>query len=284
VALELVDRPLEGALLAALASVASALRAPAIRPAVRGPGKWLALRPDEAFAAPGAPQHWMDAGGARGRVALATLAALTCGVALVSRRFSPEGPWLVALDAMALLPLFVTGRAVQLPPAGDRSAAPWLKRTFDRLRDVALLRAVPWARVTLDGTTIDELRLLVLPRAPMPGVAGIEVGLGWISTPVGWIGSPEVLVRVLDGTPAAERLAQVGPVGRTMPGRRPDERVLRATPRTRTPQGTASLVSSFADTMTDRRVKPQPGPWNAPDRRIFVASKASPASRPRAAA
>jgi hypothetical protein len=284
VALEVVDRPLEGALLAALAAFASALRAPSLRPSVRGPGKWLALRPEEAFATTAPARHWMDAGGAHGRLALAALGALTFGIAFASRHFSSEAPWLVGLDALAIVPLFCTGCATQLPPSGDRSAAPWLERAFDRLRDVALLRAVPWARVTLDGTTVDELRLLVLPRAPMPGVAGIEVGLGWVSTPVGWVGSPEVLVRVLDGSPAAERLAQAGPVGRTLPGRRPDERVLRAIPVERTPHGAASLAGAFADTMTDRRVKPAPGAWPAPDRRVFVASRPAPASRPRAAA
>jgi hypothetical protein len=292
VACQIGDRPFESALLAGAAALFAALRAPRVRASVRGPGKWLALRPEEAFAALPAPRHWMDAGGPAGRASMILLLALACVAAVVARGFAPEGPWLVAIDALALVPLFATGRAVQMPPVGEGSAAPWLQRTFDRLRQVPPLRAVPWARVTLDGSTIDELRLLVLPRAAIAGIAGIEVGLGWVSTPVGWVGAPEVLVRVLDGSPAAARLAQSGSVGRVLPGRRPDERVLRAVPRVRTPAGAASLAGAFAEVMTDRRSRSPSGVWTAPERRIFVsasasasasAAKAGPAARAHAA-
>ena len=61
----------------------------------------------------------------------------------------------------------------------------------------------------------------------MPGVLGIELGLAWSATPVGWSGAPEVLARVLDGSAAAARLARELPGMRAVPGRRPDERVIR---------------------------------------------------------
>jgi hypothetical protein len=284
--LEVLDHPVEASLLIALAALAAALRAPKVRPSARGPGNWLALRPEEAFATSGVSPHWMDAGGVAGRVAMALLVALACALAVAARRSAPEGSWLVALDAMALVPLFVTGRAVQLPPS-DGSAAPWLKRAFDRLRQLRVVRAVPWARIAVDRSTVDELRLLVLPRVAMPGMAGIEVGLGWVDTPVGWIGSPEVLVRVLEGSPAAARLAQVAPAGdagRTLPGRRPDERVLRVLPRARTPVGAVSLVGALADALTDRRSQPAPGAWTAADRRVFVPAKPAAPRRAHAAA
>jgi hypothetical protein len=102
----------------------------------------------------------------------------------------------------------------------------------------------------------------------MPGVAGIEVGLAWSSTPVGWSGAPEVLVRVLDGSPAAARLACAGSLGSTLPGRRPDEKVLRVSPRRRTPLGAVSVARAFADALTDRRVQVPPMSWTAPERRV----------------
>jgi hypothetical protein len=278
---ELTDHVIHGVLLAAFASLAASLRPPAVRARARGPGKWLALRPEDAFQRSSEQLHWMDASGPAGRATLALLAVATCAAAVAARRWGPEGPWLVVLDASATLPLFFTGRAVQLPPDGRASAARWIERAFLRLRGVQPVRAVPWGRVIVDSSTVDELRLLVLPRSAMPGVAGIEVGLGWIDTPVGWIGSPEVLLRVLDGSPAAARLAKAAPLGKTLPGRRTDERVLRAVPRALTPTGAANLAVAFADMMTDRRAHAELGPWTAAERRVAPSktSKPSPAER-----
>ncbi len=278
VALESTDRPLAGAALVALAALAAALRAPGAKQAVRGPGRWLALRPEEAFRSTLGVRHWSDVDARMGRATLCGCALVTALLAVVARRYSPEGPLLVSLDAMAFLPLFLTGRGAQLPPDRERSSAPWLARAFGLLRALGPLRAVPWARVTIDGSKIDELRLLVLPRAAIPGVAGIELGLAWTSTLVGWTGSPEVLVRVLDGSAAAARLALSGPFGVTLPGRRPDERVLRVAPRSPTPIGTVSLARAFAEALTDRRSELAPVAWASQERRV-----ARPA-RPRAAA
>lgn len=280
VALQAMERPIEGAALAALAALLAALRSPSVKSTVRGPGRWLAIRPDEAFGGGGAARgHWMDIGCAQGRVAAAVGALLVCAIGAASRRLTSEAPWLVAIDAMAFVPLLVTGRAVQLPPGSEGTGAPWLQRVFDRLRQTATLRTVPWARLTVDGSKLDELRLLVLPRAAMPGVAGIEVGLGWFRTPVGWVSSPEVLVRFLDGSPAAARIAQSGPSRRTLPGRKPDERVMRAIPRNRTPAGAATLAAALAESMIDRRVtKPAPSAWTLAERRVFVAKAAAPAT------
>jgi hypothetical protein len=158
-------------------------------------------------------------------------------LALAARSLGPEAPWLVVLDAVALVPLFATGLAVQLPPHGGRSAALWMARAFGRLRVATELRASPWGRVAESTEAssareaVDELRLLVLPRAAMPGVVGLEIGLSWSSTPVGWTATPEVLARVLDGTPAAAKLTREVRAGRIGPGRRSDERVAVMLPR-----------------------------------------------------
>jgi hypothetical protein len=260
VALELYGLTTPGAACVAVAMLAASLRAPSYVPAARGPGRWLSLRPQEAFTAP-RPTWLPDV--------LATLVALVLVVAgaMVARRFDSEAPWLVALDAMAFGPLLLTGRASQLPPHPARTAASWLARAFRALRSVPILRVSPWARVPLEGSTPDELRLLVLPRAAMPGLLGIELGLAWSSTPVGWSGTPEVLARVLDGSPAAARLAQDLPALRLVPGRRPDERVVRLLPRTPTRPAAVALTRAVVETFTDRRVTVPDTAWSAPERR-----------------
>jgi hypothetical protein len=260
VALELTGRATMGAGCVALATLAAALRSPSFKPAARGPGRWLALRPEEAFAP--VPSTW-TADALAAILVLAGVAAL----AYFGRRFDPEAPWLVALDASAIVPLFVTGRASQLPPDGARTAAPWLARVFRALRTVPELRVRPWARVPLEGDSPDELRLLVLPRAAVPGLLGIEIGLAWSATPVGWSSAPEVLARVLEGSPAAARLAQELPDTRLVPGRRPDERVARLLPSAPTRAAATALARTLSEAFTDRRVALPPKAWPAPERR-----------------
>ncbi len=130
------------------------------------------------------------------------------------------------------------------------------------------LRVSPWARVATGAAHHDELRLLILPRVAMPGVLGVEVGLAWTSTPVGWAASPEVLARVLEESPAAARLAVELPKARALPGRRPEERVVRMLPRLPTQASTVALVRALAETLTDRRMAVPPVPWVAQDRRV----------------
>jgi hypothetical protein len=149
---------------------------------------------------------------------------------------------------------------------------------FRRLRSVETLRVAPWARVAAQPPGPDELRLLVLPRAAMPGLVGVEIGLAWCSTPVGWTARPEVLARVIEGTPAAAKLASELPSLRLVPGRRPEERVAVLPPRYPTRRGGISLVRALAGALTDRRVSYPPRVWTAPDRRAPPARSGGPAS------
>jgi hypothetical protein len=270
VGLQATGRTTASAACIALATLAAALRAPAGRIAVRGPGRWLALSPEHAFARH--PRPWtprlLAAAGVLGGVLVA---------ALVAARFEPDGAWLAALDGVALLPLLLTGRRAQLPPHAAASASPWLAQLFAKLRRAPALRVSPWARIPEASPTLtpDELRLLVLPRAAMPGVLGVEVGLAWSHSPTGWVGTPEVLARVLDGSAAAARLARELPAVRVVPGRRPDERVTRLIPRAPTRGRTAALVRSLADALTDRRVViGTASGWKGQERRAPPASAA----------
>jgi hypothetical protein len=277
VGFELAGAPTTGAACIALATFAASLRAPAAKCAVRGPGRWLALRPEDAFAgfagAPPQPARFLDASTGAGRITALLVAALLVAAALVANRFDAAGPWLVALDASPLVPVFLTGTVSQLPPVGGPSASTWMAGVFRRLRSVQSLRVAPWARLADQTLIPDELRLLVLPRAAMPGLVGVEVGLAWSSTPVGWTARPEVLARVIDGTAAAAKLTSELPAARLIPGRRADERVAVLTPRSPTRSGGIALARALARTLTDRRVSFPAKAWTAPERR-------APESRP----
>jgi hypothetical protein len=272
-----------GSSLVAFAILAAASRAPQVRLPARGPGRWLVLKPEEAFASSENAGHWLDAGTRSGRRTAWVAGALVILAALLASRAGPQGPWLVLLDAVVLVPLLATGRSTDMLPGGDCGASPWLASVFDRLRAVASLRVAPWARVVLGGSTVDEVRLLVLPRAVMPGVVGIEIGRAWSTTPTGWAASPEVLVRVLEGSSAAVKLTQVLPRARSLPGRRGDERVVRLRPRAGTRASTAALTRGLAEALTDRRAAAPATPWEGPVERRKPRA-ASPAAAPIAAA
>jgi len=278
VALQVSDQPTAGGLLVALATLAAALRAPLARPAARGPGRWLALRPEDAFAPEAATGHWLDVDTPPGRLTAFIAGSAVIGLAVAARHWSAQAPWLVSLDAVVLAPLFVTGRSSQLPPDGARSAAPWLGSAFLRLRANDQLRTVPWGRVIAESSTVDELRLLVLPRIAMPGVVGIEIGLAWNRTQVGWIAAPEILVRVLEASAAAVKLTQTSLASRAAPGRRSDERVVRLVPRRPTVEGAVALTCGLAELLTDRRQELPAGAWTTRERRAERPARRAPAS------
>jgi hypothetical protein len=117
----------------------------------------------------------------------------------------------------------------------------------------------------------DELRLLVLPRAAMPGLVGVEIGLAWSQTPVGWASTPEVLARFLEGSAAAARLTRELPGARTVPGRRPEERVVRMLPRRPSQRHAAALVRALTEAFTDRRT--ELAPWAGSERRSPMAPR-----------
>ena len=252
----LLSQPTAGAVCVALAMLFAALRPSRLRAPARGPGKWLAIRPEEAFvkAKPRFP-HWLDVGCARGKGALLALLALAAGLAFFAVRLAPEAPFLVLLDIAAFLPIFFTGRSAELPPDPARASASWQGAVFRRLKKVKDARVVPWVRVPLATTDPDELRLLALPRAAMPGLYGIEVGVAWGPTMVGYASAPEVLVRVEGGSAADVRMALLVPDARPAPGRRHDERVYRLSPHTGTRRGTALLVVRLLAELADRRQK-----------------------------
>jgi hypothetical protein len=268
VALEVTGRPTIGAVLVGGALLAASLRSPDARIAARGPGKWLALRPEEAFVMPRAATHWLDVGGAAGKVALFVACAIVAALAFAVRRFGAEAPYLVLLDAVALVPLFATGRAAQLPPSLAHAPSRTLRGIFARLQKREAMRTVPWARVPIGQTEPDELRILSLPRVAMPGLLAIEVGVAYGQTTTGYAAATEVLVRVQEGSAASARMATLAPAVRTVPGRRADERVVRLEPRVPTSRGAIALVERLGRELVDRRLRLATDDWRGSERRV----------------
>ncbi len=253
VSLQLVDAPLAGAAAVVVAMVCTVLRPPCTAPTARGPGRWLVLRPEEAFATKSRRSRLRTP-------ALATAAALATAVGLfiVAGRLlaaaQPEARIVLPLDALALLPLFATGTASQLPPDRAAHRGAWLARLFRLLQKSRRLRVSPWARVPTGLTRPDEVRMLVLPREPMPGFGAIEVGFAWGHEATSFVATPEVLVRVHEATAASARMTTLMPEVVPVPGRKPEERVYRLAPRLPTRKATAALVESLGRRLRDRRV------------------------------
>ena len=72
------------------------------------------------------------------------------------------------------------------------------------IRKLPKTRAIAWGRLPAGSDQFDELRLLCTPKVPLRGLAGIEVGLVAGAGLGGRIHLPEVLVRVIDGSPATK--------------------------------------------------------------------------------
>jgi hypothetical protein len=100
----------------------------------------------------------------------------------------------------------------------------------------------------------DEVRVLVVPRAPMPGLSAIEVGFARGHGASAFVSTPEVLVRVHDASAASARLTKLALDVPPVPGRKPEERVFRIVPRFPTLDATAALVLRLGLLLVDRRL------------------------------
>jgi len=220
-------------------------------PRVRGRATWLVVKPREAFAPARSSADWLDATTARGGAALAGV-ALACGIACwLARAAGPCVPYWIAIDALALVPLFFTGSSRQLPPSATREGAA-LAPVARALANASAVKIAPLARVSGEG--FDELRLLASPRLAMAGTSAIEIGVAWQRA--GGASSPsfDVLVRVQEGTFASAKMAAAFPDLRALPGRKPEERVFRFEPQGPRPSDAASLALDLAETLRDRRL------------------------------
>ena len=104
-----------------------------------------------------------------------------------------------------------------------------------------------------EGTvSYDEVRLACAPNDRMPGLRTIELALAG-ALPGAPAALPEILVRFDDASPAAAKIAQLAPGIRVVPGRSPEEKVLRLSPRVPTPSGAALLLARLSSDLEGRR-------------------------------
>ena len=264
VGLELSLRdPTLGALLVVLATALAAHRTPHWNhaSAMRKPGRWLPVAEREAFREP--PRRkgaWLDVSTREGKVIfLLLLGAVLAGAAVVWRT-EPYYAYLMALDTAPLLAIFGTGRMAELPP--DPAAAPAgflrgvAKRTLKLLQAKGVEgRAIGRVRIPDGSPDADELRLGLVPKAPIPGFLGIEVGVVYVPGTGGPIGFPEVLLRVTVGSACEAAMEGLAKHGKSMRGRKVNERVVLFTPRLPTARMTAAIAAALVRAAT---IKPAP--------------------------
>jgi hypothetical protein len=127
------------------------------------------------------------------------------------------------------------------------------------------VKIVPWARFPVGAAAPDEVRLFALPRAALPGLLGIEIGVGWNRGASAWRPHFEALVRVHEGSHAQARLA---PLARAVTGRNAEERVFVLTPPLPGAAAARALVVGLARELTDRRVAERTVADEGPERRL----------------
>jgi len=253
-----------GAACVALATLLSAIRPPLAPPCARGPGSWAALTLEQVKSSDGRDPSLQPATTRMRYAAVAALGILAIAGVALGRWLGFEDSWLPALDVAPAIPLLLSG--VRSQPRGQSSAVDWIMDAYRKLRRSAEIRAVLWGRIAGERAAADELRVLVMPKCPLAGLLGIELGLAWSATPSGWLGTPEVLVRVRADSPASAALSSALAKVRTVSGRHPDERVARLIPRTPTLSSALTVLRAAATHMTDRRTCCA-SPWKAPERR-----------------
>ena len=249
----LVDPPWCGTVALLFAMALMAYRAPLTRPVARAPGRWLPLSDADAFRAPKASGGgFLDLSSGAGKgAALLALGALGAA-AYATYRVSPFHANLVGLDGLLLLSLFATGRASELPPSPATGPSSMLRRVARRLRRASPgLRAVGLGRFAQGASEHDELRLLVMPRTPLRGLLGIEIGYAYLGGAGGFIGCPEILVRLAEESEAEAKARRLAPFGRWVRGRRPGELVLTLEPRFGSWRMTAELAQRLGRILTE---------------------------------
>ncbi|MBS2020497.1 MAG: hypothetical protein JST00_47010 [Deltaproteobacteria bacterium] len=279
-ALLLWSTPIWGAVLVVVAMALGAHREPAARPRPRGPGRWMPIADGEVLVkkpAPTQPGDALDASTRKGALVALLVAAALGGIAFALRTRVPGIVVAVPLAGAALVPVFTTGLRAQLPRSPAELAARMLapaRDTLGRLLDLGHVDIRCLARfrerTPVPAKDFDEVRLACTPADRIPGLRTIELAVA--SPPGARVAFPEVLVRFDDGSAAAAKIAQMLPGVRIVPGRTPEEKVLRLAPRVPTPAGAARLLARLTLDLEGRRRTDRPGDGGtkAPLRRGFV--------------
>lgn len=260
-----LEHPLPGTLGILAVAALTAYRTPLRLSKPRGPGRWLPLSDTDAFSKKEPwPYGWLDIGSPFGKVVFLLVAAgWGTGVYFVST-VSTYFAYVAALDFIVLLVLFGTGRRTELPADPVRSAAPVLAsmaKTLRKSKKVGAARVRGFGRIPTGATEPDELRLLVRPKGSLRGFTGIEIGLGWAHGAGGSVAVPQLLLRVLDGSPCHEAINERLRRTRWLRGRESYERVLVVNPAIPTEDMAVKLAESLVQIV---RKAPEPKPADNP--------------------
>ncbi len=230
------------------AMACAALYAKAGRPAPRGPGQWFPLSESDAFARreQKLPGRFLDGTDWRGTLVLGALGSVLVVLHFLERRVSPYRAVELLLAGTVLLPVFLTGRARELPATPGSDPRGVLRRVLKGLRRGGT-RAVPLARLPQGSRDADELRLLVQPRGARSGFLALEIGAEHALGLGGVVAEPYLLLRVREGSPCEQLLLGATSFQR---GRKPEERVALLRPKLPTVTETLALVDELVELLT----------------------------------
>jgi len=261
----------------------AALRPPEVEALLRGPGHWetLASTALETTRSPALPGAWLDLGCHRGCLLLSSaLAAITWRASALFESSPYLGACLL-LGSPALLPLFCTGRAAELPEPAPDGSRRFLREVRRELSDDTELVVQPLGRIAAANGELDELRLGISPAHGLPGLIGMELGLELRRGLGGYEREPVVVIRAADGS--ACQLALPRQLTWTR-GRSSDERAALIRPRLPSVAVCVALIRELLLAMREpsgelappARKKAQPASNPAPAR-SKVGARAAPA-------
>jgi hypothetical protein len=254
-----LEQALAGSMCVAAAVALAAHRTPewARGQALRGPGRWLPISEAEAYRRPPAPRGAsLDVSTRAGRALLAlSIALFAAATAFLYLRASHHDAWMCGLDFVVVLALLGTGRLRELPPDPAVAPAPFFERVGRRVQRAFAkrepVRIVPRIRVPEGQPDADEMRLWLAPSRARPGFVAVEIGVVYVPGAGGAIGLPEILLRVHKGSDCDRAIDGLARFGRSMRGRKPDERVIAFSPRLPTARFTADLAAAVVARVRD---------------------------------
>jgi hypothetical protein len=246
-----LDAPLAGALALLLAVALATHPPPSSEARLRGPREWQpldaqALEPDPPPAP--LPGAWLDVGRVPGFALLLGLLASNSAAAMRAFQSSPYYGACLLLAGSALLPLFCTGRAGELPEPSLAQSKRFLARVLKRLKGKPELVLQPLGRVCTGATELDELRLAIHPAHGLPGLIGMELALEQRPGLAGPSTGPVLVVRAADGSPCQRALPRQLSWNR---GRSAEERAALVRPKLPTVALTAELILELAQAASE---------------------------------
>lgn len=258
--LEMTASPRSAIVAFALTTALAAMRVLPAQAAPRGPGAWKILSDAKVLRRPPAVFELRTG---RGFAAFVLFVGASVVLSLALRRVDPDA-WLSVLPAaVPWLAFWLSGARSSF---GDvRAAAIGLRPLYKSLRRRGA-RVAPTGRIPMGRKEVDDVRLLVLPLAALPGLVGIEVAVGWVGTGGGYGARYEVMVRARDASPAAAKMGGLAAFAKPFTGRRAEERVYVLSPRDSSAKSAVELVLASTKWLVDRRILAE-NEWSGAERR-----------------